>query len=49
MIPDYDEMHKEFLQILSDEHQQTNALLATIDMIKQQLKEDEHGDYSGSI
>lgn len=31
-------MHKEFLQILSDEHPQTTALLATIDMIKQQLK-----------
>jgi flagellar motor switch protein FliG len=26
MIPEYDEMHKEFLQILSDEHPQTNAL-----------------------
>lgn len=40
MISKYVEMYNDVLQILFDEQQQTNVLLATINMIKQQLKED---------
>ena len=39
MIPKYDEMYK-YLQILSDEQRQNDALLDTNGMIKQQSKED---------